>query len=134
MNQLFTHLVLFSGLITLFLQCGTERTCYELAGRWTTREGQTLVFEPKGQSLWLIKFGSQFDTLRFRYQYDCTQNPLRLDLSDFHAGPMAGKTLYGILEWSSDSMFRFEAQAGGSAEVRPSAFKAEQAVRYYRVR
>lgn len=134
MNQLFTHLTLVSGFVILFIQCGTERPCYGLSGRWTNREGQTLVFAPQGQSLWLIKFGSQFDTLRFSYQYDCSQHPFRLDLSDFHAGPLAGKTMYGILEWTSDSVFRFEAQTGNSAEVRPDAFKAEQTVRYYRER
>jgi len=134
MNQLFTHLALFSGLVALFVQCGSERSCYDLTGRWTNREGQTLVFAPQGQSLWLIKFGSQFDTMRFRYQYDCTQNPFRLDLTDFDTGPLAGKTLYGILEWNSDSVFRFEAQTGGSPDVRPSIFKTEQAIRYYRER
>jgi hypothetical protein len=134
MNQLFTHLALFSGFAALFLFCTTENKCYELTGNWTNREGQTLAFEPDGKALWLIKFGSQFDTFRIAYRYDCKQKPPSLDLSGFQSGPLAGKTLFGIVEWSSDSVFRFDAEAGLSPEARPTKFNPEHTERYFRER
>jgi hypothetical protein len=132
MNQLCTHLVLFSGLTTLFLFCKTETACHELTGRWTNREGQILAFESDGKALWLIKFGSQFDTFAINYRYDCKQKTPTLDLTDFKTGPLAGKTLFGIVEWSSDSVFRFDAEPGTSPEDRPKTFNTEHVERYYR--
>jgi len=132
MNQLFTHLALLSGFATLFLSCKAEYACHELAGRWTNREGQILSFEPDGKALWLIKFGSQFDTFAINYRYDCKQKTATLDLMNFKSGPLAGKTLFGIVEWSSDSVFRFDAESGNSSEVRPSTFNAEHTERYFR--
>ncbi|MFN0034023.1 MAG: hypothetical protein ACKVUS_03085 [Saprospiraceae bacterium] len=132
MNQLFTHLAFLSGLATLFLFCKTERNCRELLGRWTNREGQTLSFEPEGKALWLVKFGSQFDTFPISYRYDCTQKTATLDLMGFQSGPLVGKTLFGIIEWSSDSVFRFGAEPGVSVEARPTDFSAERTERYFR--
>ena len=132
MNQLFTHLALFSGLAALFLSCNTGNNCHELRGRWTNREGQILTFEPDGKALWLVKFGSQFDSFPINYRYDCKQKTATLDLTDFKSGPLTGKTLFGIMEWSSDSVFRFNSEPGTSAEVRPTTFNAEHLERYFR--
>ncbi|MFN0214073.1 MAG: hypothetical protein ACKVT2_07440 [Saprospiraceae bacterium] len=132
MNQLFTQLALISGFATLFIFCKTESNCHELKGRWTNREGQVISFEPNGKALWLIKFGSQVDSFPINYRYNCKQNPATLDLADFRSGPLIGKTLFGILEWSSDSVFRFDCEPGTSSDVRPASFNAEHAERYYR--
>lgn len=132
MNQLFTRLALFTGLTTLFLFCKSEDKCRDLSGRWSNREGQILYFEPDGKALMLIKFGSQFDTFSIQYQYDCKQKVPTLDLLNFKSGPLAGKNLYGILEWSSDSVFRFDAEAGTAPEERPGSFKTERLERYFR--
>lgn len=132
MNQLFTHLTLFSGVVSIFFSCAGTPHCYDLDGRWTNREGQTFLFQPDGKALWLIQFGSQFDTFAIQYQYNCKQNPATLDLSDFQSGPLTGKTLFGILEWSGDTTFRFDAESGTSPEVRPQTFNLEQTQRYYR--
>ncbi len=132
MNQLFTHLALVGGVVSLFFSCTAKPDCYDLNGRWTNREGQVLVFQPDGKGLLLVKFGSQFDTFPIRYIYKCDQKPVTLDMSDFRAGPLTGKTLFGILEWASDTAFRFDAESGTSEEVRPQGFSAEQTERYYR--
>lgn len=132
MNQLFTQLALLGGALSFITGCTAKPDCYALAGRWTTREGQVLVFQPEGKALWLIQFGSQFDTFPIRYHYNCDQKPATLDLSDFKAGPLTGKTLFGILEWAGDSVFRFDAEPGTSPEVRPRSFSVEQTGRYYR--
>jgi hypothetical protein len=132
MNQLFTRLAYASGLATLLLSCNSADNCRELTGRWSNREGQILVFEPDGRATWLVKFGSQYDTFAIRYQYDCTQKTTTLDLTDFQSGPMAGKTLYGIVEWSSDTVFRLDAEAGNSPDARPTQFSTEHFERYFK--
>ncbi|HLP93286.1 MAG TPA: hypothetical protein VK168_04580 [Saprospiraceae bacterium] len=132
MNQLFTRLAYASGLAALLFSCNTSDNCRDLTGRWSNREGQILVFEPEGKATWLVKFGSQYDTFAIRYQYDCTQKTTTLDLTEFKSGPMAGKTLYGIVEWSSDTVFRFDAEAGTSPEARPLQFNAEHFERYFK--
>lgn len=132
MNQLFTHFALFSGLASLLFFCKTESKCPDLTGRWTNREGQVFSFEPEGKALWLIKFGSQFDTFPITYRYDCKQKVATLDLTGFQTGPLAGKTLFGIVEWSSDSVFRFDAEPGTSPVARPTTFNAEHTERYFK--
>lgn len=132
MIQIFTRLTLFSGFVLLLLFCNTENNCRELTGRWTNREGQIFTFQGDGKALWLIKFGSQFDSFPITYRYDCSQNKATLDLSDFKSGPLAGKTLYGIIEWSNDSVFRFDSEAGASSEARPKTMDAEHAGRFFR--
>lgn len=134
MNQLFTQLALLGGGITLFLCCTAKPDCFDLSGRWTNREGQVLEFQPGGKALWLIQFGSKFDTFPIQYRYDCDQKPVTLDFSGFKAGPLTGKTLFGILEWAGDSTFRFDAEPGASPEVRPKIFNVEQTERYFRIR
>lgn len=132
MNQLFTSLALLSWAVSFFFSCTDTSSCRDLDGRWTNREGQVFLFQPNGKALWLIQFGSQFDTFSIQYQYDCKQKPATLDLSGFHSGPLTGKTLFGIVEWSSDTAFRFDAEPGASPEVRPKAFNLEQTQRYFR--
>lgn len=131
MNQLFTHFALFTGL-SLLLSCQPGNPCHELSGRWTNREGQVLRFSPNGKALWLIKFGSQYDTFPISYAYNCKEKIPTLDLSGFQSGPLAGKTLYGIIEWSSDSVFRFDAEPGTTPEARPAEFNSEHSERYFR--
>lgn len=111
--------------------CGGGTSCRELTGQWSNREGQTFVFQPNGKGLWLIRFGSEIDTTRMEYRYDCQKQPAELDLSGFETGPLSGKTLFGILEWNSDTSFRFDAEAGPGPEVRPVTFESDQTQKFY---
>ena len=134
MIQGFTHfLVLSTALLLVFPSCTLDPPCRELTGRWTTREGQDLIFQAGGTALWLTSFGSQFDTVRMMFKLDCKKEPATLDLSDFQSGPHAGKTLFGILEWQSDTSFRLRYESGTRAEVRPKAFEPEQTLKFFRV-
>lgn len=132
MNQLFTHLTLLGGVISIFLSCTDAPRCYDLEGRWTNREGQVFLFQPNGKALSIIQFGSEFDTFPIQYQYDCKQQPATLDLSGFQNGPLTGKTFFGILEWATDTTFRFDGEPGSSPEVRPKTFNLEQTQRFFR--
>lgn len=117
--------------IVFMLDC-SDPACRDLQGRWTNREGQEFYFQGNGKALWLVRFGSQTDTFVMDYRYDCRKQPAELDLSGFQTGPLGGKTLYGILEWSNDSTFRFDAEAGTQADVRPQAFATEQTQKFFR--
>ncbi len=110
--------------------CDSRSACRELTGHWTTHEGQELVFGPDGSALWLTKFGSQYDTIRMRFSYDCAARPTTLDLMDFESGPHRGKTLYGIFDWSSDSSFRFRYEPAARPEERPKEFDMEQTQKF----
>lgn len=131
MTQNFTLTSLLGGILLLFSTCQNS-DCGVLVGRWTNREGQVFQFEPSGKALWLVQFGSKFDTFPIHYQYNCKQKPATLDLSGFQSGPLSGKTLFGIVEWASDSVFRFDAEPGTAPDVRPATFNPEQAQRYFR--
>ncbi len=126
--------ILYTLLLLFFLLCLTacdpRSSCRELRGHWTTNEGQDLVFGPDGNALWLTKFGSQYDTIRLRFTYDCTARPITLDLSDFETGPHRGKTLFGIFDWSSDSSFRFRYEPATRSEERPKEFDVEQTQKF----
>lgn len=124
----YTFLFLCSFL--LFSACNSRSSCRELTGHWTTHEGQELVFGPDGSALWLTKFGSQYDTIHMRFQFDCRARPTTLDLSDFQNGPHRGKTLFGIFDWSSDSSFRFRYEVGVRPEDRPQEFDVEQTQKF----
>lgn len=110
----------------------SDPPCPELSGRWTNREGQSFYFKPDGKALWLVRFGSQIDTFTSDYRYDCKTKPAELDFSGFQSGPLSGKTLFGILEWNSDSSFRFDSEAGTDAQIRPTAFETDQTQKFYR--
>ncbi len=135
MNQNFTHFLIPLFTLPLLLAgCGMGADCGDLNGRWSTHEGQEIIFNAGGNALWLTKFGSQYDSVRLRYELDCKHAPATLDLSDFQQGPHKGKTLYGILEWQSDTSFRLRYEPGLRPEVRPKAFDPEQTVDYFRAK
>lgn len=123
------YILLFLCLM-LSSACSQRSSCRELTGHWTNHEGQDLVFAPDGSALWLTKFGSQYDTVRMRFQFDCTARPATLDLSDFRNGPHSGKMLFGIFDWSSDSSFRFRYEVSTRPEDRPPAFDVEQTQKF----
>ena len=124
------YTLLFLSLLFILSACDRQAGCRELTGPWTTHEGQELVFLPDGQALWLTKFGSQYDTIRMHFRFDCAARPATLDLSDFQNGPHRGKMLFGIFDWSSDSSFRFRYEVGSQPEDRPKEFDVEQTQKF----
>jgi hypothetical protein len=119
------------ALVAILSSTGCEApACRELRGRWSTKEGQCIIFQQKGNALWLTRFGSQMDTVRMQFRYDCTKQPVELDLHGFQSGPLTDKTLYGILEWTSDTAFRMNAEAGTDATLRPKAFESDQTMQF----
>lgn len=137
MRQLITFSMLTSiaaGFTCLFFACGSGAKCRDLNGRWSTQEGQDLVFLPEGKALWLTRFGSHYDTTQLEYRLDCTPNLVSIDLLNFRSGPHSGVTLFGILEWSSDTSFRLRYEPGSQADVRPTTFDQEQSIQFIRAK
>jgi len=132
MNQLFMPAALTGALAFLCLGCQLPAPCPEISGQWTNREGQDFIFQPDGTGLWLVKFGSSTDSARFDYRLDCSKKPAALDLVHFQNGPLVGKNLFGIIEWSSDSSFRLRYETGQAPDVRPAAFEQEQTMKFYK--
>jgi hypothetical protein len=125
MNQLLHfifHLCCSSTLVLACWACGSSVTCHAPEGRWESEDGQVLVFLNQGQAFWIDQFGSQSDTVPFHFQMDCSAEIPALDLSDFAKGPYVGKTLFGIIQWQSDTSFRLRSEAGSSPDVRPIEF------------
>jgi hypothetical protein len=127
---------LFFGVVLLFAllgaaACGDRGECRLPAGRYSNREGQVLIFMPKGQGWWLTQFGSVYDTTALRYRVDCSAAPMRIDMDGFQGAMYEGRRLYGLLEWSSDSSFRFIYEIGGGASVRPTTFESDLTQQFY---
>ncbi len=119
-------------LITSALFSCSGSPCLPLEGTWEAEEGHLWAVRPNGHMLWITRFGSQLDTVHLTYRYDCSLTPATLDLLDFDGGPWRGKTLYGILERTSDTSFRFCAAAGTDASARPEYFDQTETVRFFR--
>lgn len=133
MNQLYTLFVLGAMFALGGYACVSNPRCPELSGRWTNREGQDFVFQPDGRAMWLVKFGSSYDTSRFKYETNCNKAPVQLDMHSFQSGPYIGKVVFGIVEWSSDTSFRLRYEPGSDGNERPKAFDNEQTLQFYSV-
>lgn len=133
MRQLLPFSLPAFATMAFLISCGLSNRCGDLSGHWSTREGQDFVFQPDGKALWLTRFGSRFDTNLIQYRTVCVSGSLiHVDLYDFRSGPFLGKTLYGLLEWTSDSSFRLRYEPGIQPEVRPTSFDQAQSVQYWR--
>jgi hypothetical protein len=138
MRQLYTFLLLTiqqslaACCLFVFSQCRPDAVCGSLEGAWSERDGQIFVFQNDGSGLWLTRFGSRADTVRFRYRLDCKQKPVALDFTDFESGPHTGKMLLGIVEWLSDSSFRMRHEQGIQSDARPKDFDDEQTLKLFR--
>lgn len=132
MPLVFTRIYTYAAPLaaSILLVACNGRICHELAGRWSNLEGQEMIFQPDGKALWLTRFGSQYDTVLFEYSLDCKPDPATVELTQFYSGPFSGKTLYGILEWTSDTSFRMRYESGMNADVRPKDFDAEETMKF----
>lgn len=122
----------FAAFFLAFAACQLSPTCHDVNGRWSNREGRTVIMEPNKEARWVIKFGSQSETFAVKYEYDCKATPATLDFHDFQWGPLRGRSLYGIIEWTSDSTFRYQSDPGTSPAARPKEFTNDLAITFYR--
>jgi hypothetical protein len=118
--------------ICLFFAVSCEETtrCQAPTGSWVTEDGGELYFFPEGKGLWITTFGRMGDTVGFEYRTDCKKSPPSLDLVNIADGPFRGKKLLGIIDWQSESAFRWRYEPGEQEELRPRAFDLEHTEKY----
>lgn len=128
------HTVTYSSvLLALMWACNSKLPCHAPEGQWVSEDGHILVFEASGSGLWIDRFGTQSDTVPFEFRLDCKEDTPAFDLINFSSGPYRGKSLYGILDWQSDTAFRLRAEAGDHPSVRPADFDDETTERFIKV-
>ncbi len=125
------HFVLcFSVSLTFIGACNFNRPCHPPVGQWVYDDGHILVFNESGKGLWIDRFGTQSDTVPFEFRLDCKGDLPAFDLINFSSGPYRGKSLFGILDWQSDTSFRLRAEVGDHASIRPVDFDDETTERF----
>jgi hypothetical protein len=104
----------------------------KLKGTWDNQNGQILVFQKNNNALWIFYTEDKRDTFNIQYAANFKAKPNQLDLSGFAMGPLKGKTLFGILEFKSNNIIRFDCEPGATDTVRPKNFNPEQTQTYYK--
>ena len=96
-------------------------------GVWSSTHEQsgpnTLTFHAEGSATWTFD-APEVGTFELMYKINYGAIPHRIELSGFDRGVLAGKVLYGILEFVDEYRFRFAADAGESSDdnIRPPDF------------
>ncbi len=124
--------ILNLGLGFGFCCCAGSPDCGQLAGSWSNGEGQEWVFSPDGEALLITRFGSKSDTDLCNFQLRCDTKPTILDLNNCKSGPYSGKSVFCIIDWTSDSTFRLRYETGTNPEARPTTFDPEQTIQFVR--
>lgn len=109
-----------------------------LVGGWVSvgAEGpaMTYVFQETGRAQWILNLSEGPDTFEVAYEADYGSTPIELDMGPWGSGPLAGQTLYGIVELQGPDRFRVDfepADPDGDGSERPVTF-SEQAVTFVR--
>ncbi len=102
-----------------------------VVGAWSGIHDQsgpnTLTFRENGTATWTFD-APEVGTFELTYAIRYRGNPHQIELRGFDRGVLAGRVLYGILEFLADDRFRFAAAAGepDDAERRPRDFADAQ--------
>lgn len=125
-------LIIFSFLFCLTACVSTkQKSSNQIIGKWDNRSGQIMEFKADGNMLWIFYSASKRDTFEIKYLTDFSSEPKQIDLTGFAAGPLKGKTLYGIIEFIPQHAIKLDFEP--SKEKRPKEFNPEQTQTYYRI-
>lgn len=120
-------LLILTAILGLF---SCNQTSDKLLGTWDNKNGQIIDFKSDGKALWIFYDETSSDTFKISYKFNHSTVPNQLDLTDFKVGPLAGKTLYGIVEFQGNDVFRFDCEP--SSIARPKDFDSKQTQTYYK--
>lgn len=67
---------------------------------WDNKSGQILDFQKDGKAYWIFYSEAKKDTFEIQYRTDFSKKTQEIDLTEFKVGPLKGKTLYGIIEFT----------------------------------
>ena len=109
-----------------------------LLGEWVSvgsgTNPMTYIFDEGGRGQWVLELEEGPDTFAVDYRVDYRQIPIQLDVGPWSSGPLAGRTLFGILEMQGPDRFRVDfepADPDGDGTERPASF-SNQAVTFVR--
>jgi hypothetical protein len=121
--------------LNLFAACADSGPA--LAGTW---EGDGMVLEVREDhtAVWSLDTPGGRESFDVAWSLDASAEPQRFDVSGFERGPLAGQTLYGIVELTGPDTLRWDAAPGpaGAADaeaVRPATFSPEDTRTLHRV-
>lgn len=120
-------LLIFTAIFGL-LSCNQPSN--KLLGSWDNKNGQILDFRSDGKAHWIFYDETTSDTFEINYTFNHSTEPNQLDLTGFKAGPLTGKTLYGIIEFQGNDVFRFDCEP--TSESRPETFDSKQTQTYHK--
>ena len=132
MRGIFTGMYVVLAAVLILIACQSGSSCRDIVGPWSDREGHDFVFTSDGKALWLNRFGQLVDTVSCVFVLNCKVKPATLDFTAFSNGPFKDKTLFGIIEWSADSLFRYCYEVGVEPGCRPKKFDQMQTMKFYR--
>ena len=128
--------VLLAALGTSFVACAGPAD--PLVGEWVSVGSEdtrmTYIFEDGGRARWIIELAEGPDTSEVAYEVRFAPTPIELDVGPWSSGPLAGQTLFGIVELQGPDRFRVDfepANPDGDGSERPGTF-SEQAVTFVR--
>lgn len=129
MKQTITTILLLAGLFS----CVTTRhqSTKPLFGKWDNKSGQILDFQKDGKAYWIFYSETKRDTFEIQYRTDFSKKPQEIDLTDFKVGPLQGKTLYGIIEFTDNKTIRLDFEP--TQENRPKEFDQKQTQTYHKI-
>jgi uncharacterized protein (TIGR03067 family) len=120
-------------LVVLF-SCATAKKINNnpLLGQWDNKAGQILEFKQDNKAYWIFYTDTKRDTFEIAYKTNLSEQPNQIDLTDFKVGPLVGKTLYGILEFTDKNTMRLDFEP--KEENRPKDFDKDQTQTYFKIR
>lgn len=129
--------VLAASLLTAsLLSCAGRAN--PLLGEWVSVGSEdtrmTYIFEDGGRARWILELSEGPDTFEVAYEARYGSAPIELDVGPWRSGPLAGQTLYGIVQLQGPDRFRVDfepANPDGDGSERPATF-SEQAVTFVR--
>ena len=130
MSTKIKHTLLTLLILSAFISCTSSND--KLLGSWDNKEGQILEFEKDSQAKWIFYTETTSDTFQINYNANFNTKPIQIDLTNFKAGPLKGKTLFGIIEFTNDSTMRFDCEP--LLADRPKDFNSEQTKTYFKLK
>ncbi|MDE2864080.1 MAG: hypothetical protein F4Y07_09980 [Gemmatimonadetes bacterium] len=130
----------FALLASAALTLACQEPPQPLLGEWVSvgsaRPAMTYIFEGDGRSTWILDLPQGPDTVVIDYRVDYARTPIHLNVGPWSTGPVAGQTLFGIVELLGPDRFRVDFEPGDpdtGAMERPGEFSS-QTVTFVRMR
>ena len=109
-----------------------------LLGEWVSvgseRPPMTYIFDSDSTMKWVVELEAGPDTVSVPYRVNYQADPVHLDVGPWDDGPVAGRTLFGIVEIQGPDRFEVDfepADPDGDGSERPDGF-SDQAVAFVR--